>query len=161
MSESVRYAVYCRSCGHIEDKAWEPATAEQHSKRTDRPLAPQNHVPIYCQKCGKRDWERRATKEHLEEFDNRGRREARAVELTTREDFDGLFKIPDEIRAAPEVKRALSNLLGPLEGDVLKQAQQNILKVARSGMAADSLVWIDYYDRAVQKAIPPKSKVTA
>lgn len=161
MSDTVRYAVYCRNCKHLEDKAWEPATGEQHSRRTERPLTSQNHVPIYCQKCGQRNWEKPATKEHVEEFDNRARKELRAIELTGKEDFDGLFKIPDEIRAAPEIKRALSNLLGPLEGEVLRVAQQNILKVARSGMAVDSLTWIDYYDRAVEKAIQTKAKVTA
>jgi hypothetical protein len=157
---SERYAVCCKTCGHIEDKAWEPSTGEQHSKRTERPLTAQSHVPIYCQKCGNRSWQRPATKEQLEAFDTKAQRELRAAELTSRDDFEGLFKVPDEIRAAPEIKRALSNLLGPLEGDVLKAAQSNILKVARSGMAADSLTWIDYYDRAVQKAVATK-KVAA
>jgi len=156
-----RYAVCCKTCGHIEDKAWEPSTGETHSKRTNDALTPQGHVPIYCQKCGNRKWQRPATKEQVEAFDNRARQEARAVELTSRDDFDGLFKVPEEIRAAPEIKRALSNLLGPLDGDVLKAAQQNILKVARSGMAADSLTWIDYYDRAVQKALAANKKVAA
>lgn len=158
---SERYAVCCKTCGHIEDKQWDPSTGEQHSKRTDKPLTPQGHVPIYCQKCGNRSWQRPATKEQLDAFDNRIRQEARAAELTTRDDFDGLFKVPDEIRAAPEIKRALSNLLAPLDGEVLKAAQANILKVARSGMAADSLTWIDYYDRAVQKAIAGSKKVAA
>jgi hypothetical protein len=148
-----RYAVYCKSCGNIEDKAWDPATADEHSKRSARSLTAQGHVPIYCQKCGGRNWERPATKEHVDEFDAKQRREIRAIELTQRDDFDGMFKVPDEIRAAPEIKRALSNLLGPLDGEVLKSAKENIMKVARSGMAADSLTWIEYYDRAVQKAI--------
>jgi hypothetical protein len=152
MADATRYAIYCKSCGHIEDRAWQPSTGETHSKRTDTPLTPQGHVPIYCQQCGNRNWQRPATREQLDAFDTKQRNAQRAMELTTREDFDGLFKIPDEIRAAPEIKRALSNLLGPLDGPVLKAAQDNIVKVARSGMAADSLTWIDYYDRAVQKA---------
>jgi hypothetical protein len=156
-----RYAVYCRACGHLEDKAWDPATADKHSVRTDRPLTSQGQVPIYCQRCGNRNWERPATKEHLEEFDNRRRREARAAELSAKEDFEGIFKIPEELRAAPEIKRALSNLLGPLQGEQLRAAQANILKVARSGMAADNLTWIDYYDRAVQKATAKGGKITA
>jgi hypothetical protein len=161
---SDRFAICCKSCGHIEDKAWTPATMESHSKRTDQPLTPQGHVPIYCQKCGNRNWQRPASKDQLEAHDARERRESRAVELTKHEDFDGLFKIPEDIRAAPEIKRALSNLLGPLDGEVLKVAQANIQKVARSGMAADSLLWIEYYDRAVQKAIqsvPSAKKATA
>lgn len=162
MSENVRYAICCKACGHIEDKAWDPHTENTHSKRSDRPLTPQGHVPIYCQQCGQRQWQRPATKEQLDAFDTKQRQTARAVELTRKEDFDGLFKIPDEIRAAPEIRKALSNLLGPLEGDVLKAAQANILKVARSGMAADSLTWIDYYDRAVKRALPnEKAKATA
>jgi hypothetical protein len=159
-----RYAVYCKGCGHIEDKAWEPATADEHSKRSTRPLTSSGHVPIYCQKCGNRNWQRPATKEQIESYDAAQRREVRAVELTQRDDFDGLFKVPDEIRAAPEVKRALGNLLAPLDGEVLKNAKENVMKVARSGMAADSLTWIEYYDRAVQRAVAggtPKSKAAA
>jgi hypothetical protein len=158
-----RYAVFCKSCNHIEDKAWDPATADEHSKRSERPLTSQGHVPIYCQKCGNRNWQKPATKEQVDAFDAKQRREVRAIELTRSDDFDGMFKVPDEIRAAPEIKRALSNLLGPLEGDVLKNAKENIMKVARSGMAADSLTWIEYYDRAVQKAVAggPKGKVAA
>lgn len=153
MMAEIRYAICCKSCGHIEDKAWTPSTTDTHSKRSDQPLTPQGHVPIYCQKCGNRSWQRPATKEQLDAHDALAQREARALELTKHDDFDGLFKIPEDLRASPEIKRALSNLLGPLEGDVLKAAQANIQKVARSGMAADSLLWIEYYDRAVQKAI--------
>lgn len=158
-----RYAVCCKGCGHLEDKAWEPATADEHSKRGTKPLTSSGHVPIYCQKCGNRNWQRPATKEQVDAFDAIQRREIRAVELTKHDDFDGLFKVPDEIRAAPEIKRALSNLLAPLEGEVLKNAKENIMKVARSGMAADLLTWIEYYDRAVQKAVQAgaKGKVAA
>jgi predicted nucleic-acid-binding Zn-ribbon protein len=155
MSE-VRYAVCCKNCGHIEDKSWDPGTGESHSKRTERPLVPQGHVPIYCQKCGNRSWQRPATKEQVEAFDTLAARTLRATELTRREDFEGMFKVPDEIRADATIKRALANLLGPLDGDVLKAAQQNVLKVARSGMQGDTLAWIDYYDRAVAKALPKK-----
>jgi hypothetical protein len=150
--------MYCKNCGHVEDKAWQPATADEHSKRTEKPLTPRDHAPIYCQKCGARSWETPASKEHLVEYDERLRKEARAVELCAKDDFDGMFKVPDEIRASPEIKRAIGNLLAPLEGEVLKNAQQNILKVARSGMTADTLTWIDFYDRAVQRAVPAKGK---
>lgn len=161
MSE-VRYAVYCRGCGHIEDKAWEPATGEAHSKRTDRPLSAQGHVPIYCQKCGQRSWEKPATKEHVDAFDAKLRREVRAAELTRAESFDGIFKIPPEVQTKDAlVRRALSNLLGALEGDTLKAAQANVIQVARSGLQADLLGWIDYYDRAVQKAIAAKGSKAA
>lgn len=158
-----RYAVYCKGCGHIEDKAWEPATADEHSKRSTRPLTSSGHVPIYCQKCGNRNWQRPATKEQVEAYDAAQRREVRAVELTQRDDFDGLFKVPDELRASADVKRAVGNLLSPLNGDVLKNAKENIMKIARSGLAADSPTWIDYFDRAVQKAIDaaPKNKAAA
>lgn len=160
MSET-RYAVYCKGCGHIEDKAWDPAAADEHSKRSARPLTASGHVPIYCQKCGNRNWQKPATKEQVEGFDAALRREVRAVELTRTDDFDGLFKVPDEIRAAAEVKRALGNLLGPLTGDVLKNAKENIMKVARSGLVGDSPTWIEYFDRAVQKAIDAAPKKAA
>ena len=158
----VRYAICCKSCGHIEDKAWQPATNDTHSFRTEKPLTPQGHVPIYCQKCGQRNWQRPATKEQIEKWESKIRAEARATELTAREDFDGVFKIPDEFsKSPPEVKRALANLLGPLDGEVLKNAQQNLVKVARSGMQGDALAWIDYCDRAVARALPTKQTAKA
>jgi hypothetical protein len=154
VSDLTRYALYCKNCGHVEDKAWKPATASEHSERTQAPLTPKSHAPIYCQKCGVRNWEQPATKKHLEEYDSRIQREARALELCASDDFEGMLKIPDEIKGSPEIKRALSNMLGPLEGDVLKAAQSNVLKIARQGIqGADALTWIDYYDRAVQMAI--------
>lgn len=168
---SERYAICCKGCGHVEDKAWKPATGETHSYRMDGtnpndrsivPLTPQGHVPIYCQKCGQRNWQRPALKEQIEKWESKIRAEQRATELTAREDFDGVFKIPDEFsKAAPEVKRALANLLGPLDGDVLKSAQQNLVKVARSGMQGDALAWIDYCDRAVARALPNKQTAKA
>lgn len=152
MSET-RYALCCKKCGHVEDKAWERETAETHSRRLNTPLTPQSPAPICCQQCGERNWKRQATKEDLEKYDARVRAEERAIELTARQDFDGVFKIPDEFsKSPPEVKRALANLLGPLDGEVLKNAQANLVKVARSGMQGDALAWIDYCDRAVARA---------
>lgn len=149
----VRYALCCKKCGHIEDKAWERETAETHSKRTDRPLTPQSPAPICCQNCGERNWKRLATREDLEKADERARKEARAIELTRTEHFDGLFKIPDEInKLSPEVRRAAANLLGPLEGSVLESAVANIVKVARGGVQCEPIEWIDRFDRAVQRA---------
>jgi hypothetical protein len=153
MSDSVRYAVCCLKCGHIEDKAWTPASDTEHSKRTDKPLTPQGHVPIYCQKCGQRSWQKPATKEQIEKFDNKARQEARAIELTGREDFEGIFKIPDELKAPPEIKRALSNLLAPLEGDQLKAAQTAVMRIVRMGGLYESNEWIERYEKAIEKAV--------
>lgn len=149
-----RYALYCRNCHHVEDKAWQAATNDMHSFRTEKPLTPAGHVPIYCQKCGQRNWEKPATKEHVDQFDAKQRAEVRAAELTSREDFEGIFKVPDEFnKSSNEVKRALANLLGPLDGDVLRNAQSNLVKLARSGMQGDAAAWIDYCDKAVARAV--------
>ena len=153
MSE-VRYAIACndKGCGNIEDKAWTGETATEHSRRTERPLTSRDRVPLYCTRCGQKWW-KQATKEQVEAFDARSVRETRIASLLRHDDFDGLFKVPDEIRADATIKRALANLLGPLEGETLKAAQHNVRKVAQSGRAGDSSAWIEWYDQAVAKAV--------
>lgn len=154
MAEAPKYAACCKSCGHIEDKAWTPATDTEHSKPTQEQLTPRGHVPMYCQKCGARSWRVPATKEDIEKFEAAKRRVARATELCTKlPNYNGLHKIPDEVRSAPEVQNALSNLFAPLEGKALELAQKMVVRVARSGVAAPSEFWIEMYDNAVASAI--------
>lgn len=142
------YAVCCKSCGHIEMMAYDP----EKGQITTTPLTPRGHVPMYCQKCGQRSWQVPATEEQINTFNEAKRREARATELCRTLNIDGLLKIPDEVRTAPEVKNAISNLLAPLEGDTLKKAQENCIKVARSGVQVPNDVWVDLFDKAVAKA---------
>lgn len=151
------YAVCCKACGHIEEFAWvkKEGKDEIAMVRSTTPLTARGQVPAYCQKCGQRNWRVPATEQDIEKAKAKAAREARASELCGKLDMDGLFKIPDEVKAPPEVKNALSHLLAPLEGETLKQAQGNIIKVAKSGVAADAEVWVEMYDRAVQKAIKP------
>lgn len=141
------YAVCCKSCGNIERFAY-----DETGKRTTTPLTPRSQVPMYCQRCGQRTWQVPATEEQVAKFDEAQRREARASELCRTLNIDGLLKIPDEVRVAPEVKNAISNLLAPLDGDVLKKAQEYCIKVARSGVQVANDVWVDLFDKAVAKA---------
>lgn len=143
------YAVCCKGCGNVESFAFEAETG----KRTTEPLTPRGRVPIYCQKCGARNWQVPATADQMAKFEDAKRREARATELCGSLSMDGLLKIPDEVRAAPEVKNAISNLLASLEGETLKRAQENCVKVARSGVQVSADMWVDLYDKAVQKAV--------
>lgn len=177
MSEKTTpFAVACKSCGYIEDKAWQPETDTTHSFRLDGttkvvngqkqtvenvPLTERGRVPMYCPKCGSRNWEVPASKERLAAHEVKQRRELRAAELTGGDNFDGLFKIPDNFRGPAELKRALSNLLGPLDGEVLKNAQANVMKVQHSGLQGDTLALIDFYDQAVQKAVNTKATAKA
>lgn len=153
------YAVACKSCGHVLDRAY-----EQKDRGPDGPagpwtvstvpLTPQGRVPVICPSCGAvRQWRQPATEEDIEKFAAKTRRAARAVELTKAPNIDGMFKVPDEVRTAPEVKIALSNLFAPLEGETLKLAQTLALKVAKSGFIVTADVWIEMYEKAVTKAI--------
>lgn len=151
------YAVACKSCGNVESTAWVPDKDGIYVKGTD-PLTPRGHVPTYCPKCGARSWRVPATAEDIAKFDATTRRVERATELCKKLDLDGLFKMPEDLRASSEVKNALSNLFAPLEGETLERAQQNALKVARSGIAAEADVWVELYDKAVQKAIQSTAK---
>jgi hypothetical protein len=154
------YAVCCKSCGNIEAFAYTPNSPDDPKSgqrmKTERgdlvPLTPRGHVPAYCLKCGKRDWRVPATAEDIAKRDAQIAREARATELCRTLNMDGLFKIPDEIKGTPEIKNALSNLLAPLDGEVLERAQSNAIKASRSGIAAAADVWVDLYERAVEKA---------
>jgi hypothetical protein len=164
MSE-VRYAACCKECGHIADKAWSPeGPVDAHSYQTNEPLTPRARVPMYCTQCGQRKWQVPATKEQVEKYDEKHRLEALVVELTKSQNFEGLFKIPEDIgkRFSPEVRVALSNLLGPLEGEVLDKARANIRTVALSGMNVESGEWISLLYRAVERAKSSgKAKVSA
>ena len=152
------YAVTCKSCGYLERHAYHPSgTAETNPKAGQRieppvPLTRTGHVPTHCPKCGARGadrWPVEATKEDVTKYEDRLAREARAAELCRAPNIDGIFKIPEEFKGPAEVKTALSNLLAPLEGEALKAAQANIMKVARSGIAGDTSLYVQLYDRAV------------
>jgi len=152
---SVPYAAACKGCGYVEQFAYDKDPASPlRGTRTTTPLTPQGHVPVVCPSCGAQgQWRVPATAEDLAKWEAKKQREVRAVELCRTVNVDGLLKIPEEIRAAPEVKNALSNLFAPLEGAVLQAAVQNCLRVAKSGVAVAADVWIDLYDRAVAKAV--------
>lgn len=130
------FSVACKACGNVVTVP-----------------TPQTKIMVICQQCGARDWRVPATAEEVTKFEAAQQRAARAIELCRSLDIDGLLKVPEEIRASAEVKHALSNLFAPLEGDVLKAAQANALRIARSGVAVAADVWIEMYDRAVTKAI--------
>ncbi len=153
------YAVACKSCGHVLDKAYKQKERGPDGPAgpwtvSDEPLTPQGRVPVLCPSCGAlRNWRQPATKEDIEKFEAKKTRIARAVELTKAPNIDGMFKVPDEVRTAPEVKIALSNLFAPLEGETLKVAQALALKVAKSGFVVSSEEWIEMYDKAVAKAV--------
>jgi hypothetical protein len=150
---AAKYALCCRKCGFIEDRAWRAPTETEHSKRTDEPLTPRSQAPVSCPKCGQGPW-RIATQDDINAFETKARLAKRAVELATPQpNMMGLFKVPEEIRGSPEVKNALTNLFAPLEGETLRLAQQNALRVARSGVTATSDFWIDAYDQAVAAAM--------
>lgn len=152
------YAVACKSCGHVLDKAYEQKDRGPDGPAgpwtvSDKPLTPQGRVPVICPGCGAvRQWRQPATADDIEKFSAKQQRIARAVELTKAPNIDGMFKVPDEVRTAPEVKVALSNLFAPLEGETLKLAQALALKVAKSGFVVSSEEWIGMYDKAVEKA---------
>jgi hypothetical protein len=148
------YAVACKSCGNIERFAYDPEKGTPLVPPV--PLTPQGHVPAYCRKCGQRQWRVPATGDDLAKWDAQQAREKRATELCRGLNLDGLLKIPDGVGGTSEIKNALSNLLAPLEGDVLEAAQKNIMKVAKSGVAVPNEQWIELYDRAVQKAVKPE-----
>ena|SRR5258708_2696866 len=149
----MQYAVTCKGCGYVETNAWGAPDTEHAGKRTNEPLTPRGQVPVYCPKCGARSWRVPATTEDLAKYEAAQHRAQRAVELCGTLDMDGLLKIPDEIRAAAEVKNALSNLFAPLEGEVLKAAQANCVRVSRAGIAVAADVWVELYDKAVTKAL--------
>ncbi len=152
------YAVCCKNCGNVEKFAYYPDSDEKNGgKRIEPPvpLTPRGHVPAYCLKCGNRAWRVPATAEDIQKFDAKTEREARAGELCRTLNMEGLFKIPDEIKGPSELKNALSNLLAPLEGEILKQAQANVIKASKSGVAAPTEIWVELYDRAVQMAVKP------
>ncbi len=158
------YAVCCKSCGHIERHAWGPPDTPEAGKRTTVPLTPRGQVPIYCPACGQRTWRVPATAEDLEQFEAKQAKAARAAALCgTPATIEGILKIPEELRAAPEIKTALGNLLAPLEGETLKTAQTLVLRVYRSGVSADAGWWVDAYDKAVAQALKPAkaAKVSA
>src|SRR6267378_3275750 len=127
------YAVCCKKCGHIENTAW----IEHEGRRipSAEPLTPRGHVPIYCQKCGERDWRVPATADDITDYEAKNVRLARATELCRSTNLEGLLKISEEVRASAEVKNAIGNLLAPLEGETLRAAQSSCIKVARSGLA--------------------------
>lgn len=156
---TIPYAVCCKSCGHIESTAYYGPNDERNGQPMRDahgqlvPLTPQGRVPVYCLKCGAQNWRVPATAEDVAKHDATGRRQARAVELCKGLDLDGLFKVPEEIRATAEVKNALSNLFAPLEGEALKLAQQNCLRVAKAGIAVPAETWVELYDKAVTKAL--------
>ncbi len=159
MTEAKVYAVCCKSCGHVLDKAYKQKESGPDGPAgpwtvSDTPLTPQGRVPVICPSCGAvRNWRQPATVDDIEKFELKIKRAARATELTRAPSSDGMFKIPDDVRAAPEVKVALSNLFAPLEGETLKLASALALKVAKSGFIVTSDVWIEMYDKAVTKAI--------
>lgn len=147
----MKYAVCCKPCGFVIDKGI-VKDSDGHITGSE-PLTPKGQVPLYCPKCGNRSWRVPATEEDIEKFEAHARREARATELCRTFDIDGWMKVPDGVKGSAEVKNALSHLFAPLEGDVLKQAEVNVLKVARAGVAVDNTIWVEMYDKAVQKAI--------
>lgn len=149
------YAVCCKGCGNVEAFAYHPNGDPKAGTLMDPPvpLTPRGHVPAYCPKCGKRDWRVPASVDDISKWEAKVAREARATALCGSLNMDGLFKIPDEIKGPAEVKNALSNLFAPLEGKVLEQAQSNAIKASRSGIAAATEVWVELYDRAIQKAV--------
>lgn len=162
---SVPYAVCCKACGNVVRHAYhknEPDNPKSGQlKQPLEPLTPKGFVPTYCQQCGKNQWQVPASAEAIAKYDAKIAREARATELCASLNMEGLFKIPDDIKGPAELKNALSNLLAPLEGEVLKQAQSNVLKASRSGIAAATDVWVELYDRAVQNAKGAKPRVAA
>ncbi len=159
MGDEMIYAVACKNCGHVLDKAYEQKERGPDGPAgpwtvSTTPLTPQGRVPVICPECGAiRSWRVPATAEDIAKADAKTKRAARATELTRSLDIDGMFKVPDEVRAAPEVKNALSNLFAPLEGETLKLAQSLAIKVAKSGVVVTADVWIEMYDKAVAKAI--------
>src|SRR6266850_2003012 len=159
------YAICCKNCGNVVSTALveDKGQKGQWLKSTE-PLTPRGRVHVICQQCGAQDWRVPATAEDITKFEAMQHRAVRAAELCKSLDIDGLLKVPEDVRASPEVKNALSNLFGPLEGETLKLAQSLVLKVARSGVVVAADVWVDMYDRAVTKAIQEtkkSAKVTA
>jgi hypothetical protein len=156
------YAVLCKACNYIERHAYHPSsTAENNPKAGQHieplvPLTKQGHVPTHCPKCGTRGpdrWPCEATKEDIAKYDAKIARETRAAELCHSPNIEGFFNIPDDFKGSTEIKHALSHLLSGLNGDVLKAAQANVMKVMRSGIAGDNALYVDLYERAVQKAV--------
>lgn len=162
------YAIACHGCGYVEKWAYHPSsTAENNPKAGQRmvndqgepikALTPRDHVPTHCPKCGIRERSKypvEATKEDIEKYDAKVAAEARAVELCTTQNIAGLFKIPDEAMRGPvEVRNALSNLLAPLEGDVLAAAQKNVIKAAKAGVQGGNEMWVELFYQAIQQAI--------
>lgn len=153
------YAICCQKCGHVVSTALvEDKSQKGQWLKSTEPLTPRGRVHVICQQCGAQDWRVPATADDIAKFDAAQHRSARAAALCQSLDIDGLLKVPEEVRAAPEVKNALSNLFGPLEGETLKLAQSLVLKVARSGVVVAADVWIEMYDRAVTRAIKETAK---
>ena len=158
------YAVCCKSCGNVESNAYYGPNDERagqpmrDANGKPVPLTPQGQVPIYCQKCGSRTWRVPATAEDIAKFAAAVQRQERAIALCRELNLEGLLKIPDEVHATAEVKNALSNLLAPLEGDVLKTAQTNCIRVARSGISVAAEMWVELYEKAIAKAKDVKAK---
>lgn len=159
------YAICCQKCGNVVSTALvEDKSQKGQWLKSTEPLTPRGRVHVICQQCGAQEWRVPATAEDITKFEAMQHRAVRAAELCKSLDIDGLLKVPEDVRASPEVKNALSNLFGPLEGETLKLAQSLVLKVARSGVVVAADVWVDMYDRAVTKAIQEtkkSAKVTA
>lgn len=161
------YAITCKACHYVEKWAYHPSsTADKNTEAGKRivdkdgnpttPLTARGHVPTHCPKCGVREHSKypvEATDKDIAQYDEQVRREARAVELCGAQNLAGLFKIPDEaMRGPPEVRNALSNLLAPLEGEILRVAQANIVKFAKVGVQGGNAHWVELFDRAVEDA---------
>lgn len=161
------YAITCKACHYVEKWAYHPSsTADKNLEAGKRivdkdgqpttPLTARGHVPTHCPKCGVREHGKypvEATEKDITQYDEQVTREARAVELCTTQNLAGLFKIPDEAMRGPaEVRNALSNLLAPLEGETLKAAQAQIVKMAKVGVQGGNSHWVELFDRAVQAA---------
>lgn len=162
------YAIVCKACHYVEQWAYHPSsTAENNPKAGQRiqneqgepttPLTARGHVPTHCPKCGVRErgkYPVEATKDDIAHYEERVARETRAAELCATQSLSGLFKIPDEAMRGPtEVRNALSNLLAPLEGETLKAARANIVKMAKVGIQGGNDHWVDLFYHAVQDAI--------
>ena len=170
------YAIACRGCGYVEKWAYHPsATADNNPRAGQRivndqgeptkPLGPRDHIPTHCPKCGLRErgkYPVEATKEDIDKFEAKIAAEARATELCGTQNLAGLFKIPDEAMRGPvEVRNALSHLLAPLEGDVLKAAQANVVKAAKAGVQGGNEMWVELFYQAIQQAVKATKKAAA
>ena len=149
-TKAVPYAVCCKSCGHVVKNAWDAEKGIQ----TDTPLSPRGHAPVYCQKCGNRNWQVPATADQITAFESKQERESRRIELARKASAAGLLKLPDGWRGpSHEVESAVANILEPLEGEELERAVAAVKKIGGSRLQMDAGEWIDTYDAAVATAI--------